>query len=149
MPQRHRVPHRMGATLALSAWTLLVWTTRINNIWTDDDLDAAARAGSTALALSFTVLAVAVLAALWFRRRQQVGWLRPLVAALAAWTVVVWVARGVQIALADHSAAFVAVHLALAVVSIALAVLALRDVAAARRTGDSDGQEALAGPRQR
>ena len=41
-------------------WTLLVWTTRIGNIWNDDGLTAGEKWGRTGLALSFTALALAV-----------------------------------------------------------------------------------------
>lgn len=113
---------RQPAVIALVVWTLLVWTTRIGNIWGDDALSTADKSGRTALALSFTVLAVAVAAALI----RRAPWLRPAVVALAGWTVVVWVVRAVGIAAGDHDAAFIVVHLVLAVVSGALAVLAVR-----------------------
>ena len=54
---------RLPLTLALCAWTLLVWTTRVGNIWGDDDLTTGEKWGRTGLALSFTVLAVAALVA--------------------------------------------------------------------------------------
>ena len=121
MPSR-----RLRPVLVLSAWTFLVWTTRIRNIWTDDSLTTAGQWWRTALALVFTAFAVAGVTVWWKARRG--GWARAatLVRAFALWTVGVWVVRGVQIALADHSVAFVAVHTALAVVSIGLAVWADR-----------------------
>ena len=105
-------------------WTFLVWTTRIANIWRDADLDTGERWGRTVLALSFTVLAVAVAVALW--RRLATG---PVVAvgALAAWTIAVWVVRDIGILAADHDLGFKVVHTVLAVVSIVLAVLAWRE----------------------
>jgi hypothetical protein len=102
-----------------------VWTTRIRNIWTDDALSAGTQWARTALALSFTVLALAVGHAVYHRT----SWRDGVVRLLAGWTVVVWVVRAVGIALADHDAAFVAVHVVLAVVSIGLAVAAVREVA--------------------
>jgi hypothetical protein len=63
------------------------------------------------------------------RRRERLG-LATL--ALAGWTVVVWIVRGVDIATGDHSAGFVVVHLALGVISIALAAVAVRSVAQLR-----------------
>jgi peptidoglycan/LPS O-acetylase OafA/YrhL len=118
--------HRFA--VALVAWTLLVWTTRIANIWRDEGLDTAGKVGRTALALSFTVLAIAVVAALWRPRRLIV----PAVAALAAWTVAVWVVRDAGIVAGDHEVGFKVVHTVLAVVSIALAVLAWRESRGAR-----------------
>jgi peptidoglycan/LPS O-acetylase OafA/YrhL len=116
--RRHR------AAAALVAWTFLVWTTRIANIWRDADLDTGERWGRTLLALSFTVLAIAAGVALWRRllRATVVA-----VGALAAWTIAVWVVRGVGILAGDHDPGFKAVHTALAVVSITLAVLAWRE----------------------
>jgi hypothetical protein len=116
--RRHR------ATLALVAWTFLVWTTRIANIWRDADLDTGDRWGRTLLALSFIVLAIAVVVAV-VRRLGQATVVA--VGALAAWTVAVWVMRGIGILAADHDPAFKVVHTVLAVVSIVLAVLAWRE----------------------
>jgi peptidoglycan/LPS O-acetylase OafA/YrhL len=119
-----RRPGRHRATVALVVWTLLLWTTRIANIWRDADLDTGERWGRTLLALSFTVLAIAVVLALWRRLRQA----RVVaVGALAGWTIAVWVVRGIGILAADHDLGFKAVHTALAVVSIVLAVLAWRE----------------------
>lgn len=101
-----------------------MWTIRIRNIWTDDALTTGEQWARTALALSFTVLGLAVASALATRA----GWLRPAVMALAAWSVAVWVVRSVGIATAGHDVGFVVVHLVLAVVSAALAALALRAV---------------------
>jgi len=115
---------RRTATLALVAWTFLVWTTRLNNIVADESLDGAAKVGRLALALSFTALAAAVVWALTRRRAR----LSQAVTALAVWTVVVWAVRSVGIALADHDAGFIAVHLALAAVSTVVAALAVREL---------------------
>jgi len=117
-------PGRHRATVALVVWTFLVWTTRIANIWRDADLDTGERWGRTLLALSFTILAIAVAVALWRRLRQP---RLVAVAALAGWTIAVWVVRGIGILAADHDPGFKAVHTTLAVVSIVLAVLAWRE----------------------
>jgi hypothetical protein len=113
---------RRGWVVALVAWTFFVWTTRIGNIWRDDDLDTAGKVGRTALALSFTMLALAVVGALWRRP----SWLRPTVVALAVWTTGVWLVRDTSILVGDHDTAFKVVHTVLAVVSIGLSALALR-----------------------
>jgi hypothetical protein len=114
---------RWPAALALLGWTFLVWTTRINNILADDALDGGEKALRLGLALSFTALAGAVGWAL----TRRAPWLPQAVMALAVWTVGVWVVRAVGIAFADHDAAFIAVHLVLAVVSTVLAALAVRE----------------------
>jgi len=116
---------RLPATIALCVWTLLVWTTRIGNIWGDDELTSGEKWGRTGLALSFTALALAVGYAVY----RRVPWRGLAVRALAGWTVGVWVTRSFGIATGDHDTAFVAVHLVLAVVSIALSVLAVREEA--------------------
>jgi hypothetical protein len=109
-------------SLLLAAWTVLVWTTRINNIWADDELSTGEQWASTALAGSFTVLALA--AVIGVLRRTT--WAARAVTLLAGWTILVWIVRGIGIATGDHDAAFVAVHLVLAGVSVVLALVALR-----------------------
>lgn len=118
-PLRHRHP----ATLALAAWTLLVWTTRIRNILGDDALSTGEQLRSSALALSFTVLALAAAHGAW----HGTAWRSRVTQVFAAWTVGVWLVRGTGIAFGDHTAAFIAVHLVLAAVSIALSAVAWRD----------------------
>lgn len=118
---------RLPATISLCVWTLLVWTTRIGNIWGDDELTTGEKWGRTGLALSFTVLALAV----GYAVHRRAPWRGLAVKALAGWTIGVWVTRSFGIATGDHDVAFIAVHLVLAVVSIALSVLAVREEARA------------------
>jgi hypothetical protein len=108
--------------IALVGWTFLVWTTRIGNIWGDDGLTTGEQWGRTGLAGSFTLLAALTAWALW----RRAPWCRTAVAALAAWTVAVWIVRAVGIAAGDHEAAFIAVHLVLATISITLSAWAVR-----------------------
>lgn len=121
-----RLLHPFVAGLVL--WTLLVWTTRIRNVWTDAALAAGEQWARTALAGSFTLLAGAVAVAL----ARQAGWLRTAVGVLGTWTVLVWAVRAAGIVTAGHEAGFVAVHLVLALVSATLAALAWREVAPRR-----------------
>jgi hypothetical protein len=118
---------RRAPVVALVAWTFLVWTTRIGNIWRDDALATSGKVGRTALALSFTVLAALVVAALW--RRPPL--IRPAVVALAGWTVAVWLVRDTSILVGDHDTSFKVVHTILAAVSIALAGWAFSSLRAA------------------
>src|SRR5262245_51366208 len=120
---------RRSAALALVGWTLFVWTTRIFNVWGDADLDTGEKLGRTGLALSFTLLALAALAALWrgSPRARLVT-----VGALATWTVAVWVVRDIRIIAADHDLAFTLVHVILGVVSIVLAAWAWREATSQR-----------------
>jgi hypothetical protein len=127
--------------VALVAWSLFVWTTRIRNIWGDDTLSTSEQVTSTALALSFTVLAlIALVTVLRPPARGRVATLA--VDALSAWTVAVWAVRVPAILLDDHGAAFKVVHTVLAVVSVALAALAVREV---RRQGRA-AEELADGP---
>jgi hypothetical protein len=117
---------RPRAAVVLAVWTFFVWTTRINNIVADAALDGGQKAARVALALSFTALVALVVVALASRPT----WLQPAVTVLAVWTVAVWAVRAVAIGLGDHDAAFIAVHLALAIVSVTLAGLAVRETRA-------------------
>lgn len=119
----------------LAGWQVFVWGTRIDNVLGDDGLDAGGKAARLALSASFLALAAV---AVWAWRSAGGGapvapaaarWVR----VGAAWTTGVWVVRGVGIALGDHDAAFIAVHLVLAVVSIALAATSLGVVGLRRR----------------
>lgn len=121
---------RLRPALVLAVWTLLVWTTRIRNIWADEDLSTAGVVGRTALALAFTTFALAIVI-VWVQARSGsapagTAWI---VRAFALWTTGVWVVRATQIALADHDLAFVVVHTALAAVSIGLSVWAAKSIA--------------------
>lgn len=131
------------AVAALVLWTLFVWGGRIRNVMADADAQGAQRWGPLALSVSFVVLALVT--AVLFARRFRAGGSEPggsepggsepgggVVASsvtlqvLAGWTTAVWVLRAGDIALAgDHAAGFVAVHVALAAVSIALAAWAV------------------------
>lgn len=129
-------PAQLRPALVLAAFTVVVWTTRIRNIWADESLSTAGQVGRTALALAFTAFAVATIWVWWQSRRgHPVVGAAAFVRSFAVWTALVWAVRAVQIALADHGAAFVAVHTALALVSIGLAVWADR---ACRRTPDRE-----------
>lgn len=114
--------NRRRATSALAAWSLLVWTGRIRNIWTDDSLSTSGQVGRTALALSFTVLALAALVTVLRPVSRRASTL--VVDLLAGWTVAVWAVRTPGILLQDHELGFKVVHVVLAVVSVALAALA-------------------------
>jgi hypothetical protein len=123
------MPRRAPIVAILVGWTFFVWTTRIGNIWRDHSLSDGQKVGSTALALSFTVLAAVVLVAYGQRR----SWLAGAVLVLAGWTIGVWIVRLAAIVDDGRGAGFVVVHLVLAVVSIGLSVTASRRVLGAGR----------------
>ena len=96
---------RRWPVLLLAGWTGFVWAGRIRN------------GGSALLAAAFLALAAV---GLWRRGR----W----VTALAACTVLVWAIRTPYILVHDHPVGFKVVHTVLAVISVALAISAERDV---------------------
>jgi hypothetical protein len=123
--------------VAFGAWTVFVWATRIG---TAVDEQAWSR---VALAVVFTVVGVGLLTVAWRSRLRELTPGEVLVVRLAAaWTVGVWVVRGIQIALADHEAAFIVVHVVLAVVSIALAVLTVARTTLSDRHGTAGHRRA-------
>lgn len=113
---------RRIALLALLAWTLLVWSSRIRNVLADDDLSTAGRIWRVGAAVLFLVLAVAVIA-VWRRAPAR---LVPVLGALVAWTVGWWLVRGVGIIIDDHDLGFTVVHTVLMGISIGLAMWAWR-----------------------
>lgn len=114
-------------------WTLFVWGGRLRNLWLEPGGLGVAGRWSLAGAIAFTVLGL-VVAAVWltgrFLPRATALGSAPLerfvVLGLAGLTVVVWLIRGVDIALGDHGVGFIVVHLVLAGMSMALAWLAAR-----------------------
>jgi hypothetical protein len=127
----------------LGLWTLFVWTTRIDNVLSQDDLTTAGRAARLALALSFTVVGVALLAVAWRARGRPLSRVEAVVIDVGCWwTIGVWVLRGVQISLGDHDAAFIIVHAVLGIVSIALAAVTLRSTTMPLRHGTTGNRRA-------
>jgi hypothetical protein len=129
--------------VAFGAWTLFVWATRVGTAFEQDDLSDAARAGRVGLAISFTVLGVALLGLAWRARGRELRLGEALaIRVTAGWTVGVWAVRGVQIALADHEAAFIVVHLVLGLISSALAVATVRTTTLRDRHGTTGHRRA-------
>jgi hypothetical protein len=130
---------RRGWWLAVvfAVWTLVVWGTRIDNVLADDTLSTGGQVWRLALALSLVVPAAVLLALLLRQRRgaeRVSGAPSAVLTALVAWTVVVWVVRVAGIVSGDRSAGFVAVHVGLALGSVALGAVALRTAGRGRRS---------------
>jgi hypothetical protein len=130
---------RRWPILALTAWSAFVWCTRISNAWNDASATTTTKVGATVLSVSVLAGAVAastVVVRAW--RRPVTGVERRVVQVFAGWTIVVWIVRAVEISLADYAAnpaitnptGFKIVHIVLGLISIALAVLSWRAVAA-------------------
>ncbi len=126
-------PPALLPIVVLVAWTMFVWGGRVRNVLADQTLDGAGRTGPLLLSGSFvaSALVVAVLA-LVDRRSDSNRFDAPLrvaVVVLAVWTTGVWVVRSIGIAVfGDHPVGFVAVHVVLGAVSIAVAVWAVRSI---------------------
>ncbi len=125
----------MAPVAALVAWTLFVWIGRVRNIIDDETLFGWSRNWRLGFATSFIALAVGVggLAIRQLTVEAANPWLANLVAILAVYGIVVWLIRGADIVLGDHSVGFKVVHAVLAVVSIGLGALNLRWFLAAQR----------------
>lgn len=118
---------------AFVAWSVFVWGNRISNTLRSDE-STASKTFSTLLSIMLLVLAVAVLVVTvraWRSAVRDSGGKVLIVAGVI--TVLVWLVRIPQIALAGHDVGFVVVHALLGVVSIALAVPVVRIGTAARR----------------
>ncbi len=100
---------------ALTSWTVFLWLSRLRNVLGDDDLTSTGRAWRIGVVVVFVVLAI--VAAAGMIRRTMV----PLLV-LIVWTVSYWLVRGIGILVGDWSVGFKAVHTALMVVSLGLAI---------------------------
>jgi hypothetical protein len=121
------------AALSFAGWTVFVWLTRVRNAAGDDTLSTAGRTVAILFAGAIVALALAAGIALVRGRPRWSPGAVALVRILAAMTVLTWAIRVPFLVVHDHSAAFVLVHAGLAVISIALAVLAVRESAAGTR----------------
>jgi hypothetical protein len=116
-----------SAVSLLVLWTVVVWAGRVRNVNADPALEGWGYWSPLLLSASFLVLSVVTAGALVRRWRHpyQERAARSLsfaVRVLAGWTTAVWILRAGDIALGgDHEAAFIAVHVVLAAVSIGLA----------------------------
>lgn len=102
-----RLPTR--PVLALVAWSVFLWLSRLRNVLGNDDLTGWGTAWRVIVVAVFVGLAIA-------------AWTGRLVTVLVVWTVAFWVVRGGGILLDDHDIGFTLVHTALMAVSIGLAM---------------------------
>jgi hypothetical protein len=116
-------------TVAMVAWAVFVWSTRINNAWGDRTASLASKWGATLLSLSFLGFAAAGVGSLIRARGRR--WSRGesfVLRAFAAWTTTVWLVFGTLILVHHHPIAFKAVHVTLGLISIGLSVALWRSV---------------------
>lgn len=124
MPAMRRVSvhPRVLPLLPLLAWTLVVWASRLRNVWTDDDLSTAGQVLRTGYAGAFLAFGVTLLVMLWRRHPAPLGTAgRRVLAVFLAWTVVFWLIRGIGIIVDDHTTSFTVIHTVLMVISLGLA----------------------------
>ena len=114
----------------LIAWTLLLWTGRLQLAWAATDDSAAAKVLATVPVVIFVASAVAAAVALLRRSDVRSCWTpidrsveraRLAVSVLVVWTVGYWLVRLPMILADAHDAPFKAVHTVLALVSWAIA----------------------------
>ncbi len=104
------------ALTVLGIWTVFVWGTRLRNVLEDATLDTGATVWRLVWIAAFVGLAVICVVA----ERRSWASAPGLVRAFGTWTVGFWLVRSIGIAGGAHTAGFVAVHLVLALVSVAL-----------------------------
>lgn len=105
-----------------AVWTLFIWGSRVRNALDDDDLSGGGLARALVTALAFVAVAAVVLVA----DNRRPGSIDRALGPIAVATAGYWALRMVVIAVGDHSAGFVVVHLVLGVVSAGLAGAAWR-----------------------
>ena len=106
--------------------TLLAWTTRIYNLFEDNEVSNGERIWSLLVAAIFLLAAIAVIKILvgsWRDRNIKNSRLIP---AFCIWTVTFWIVRSVGILIADHEAGFKIVHVLLATGFILLSLIVNR-----------------------
>ena len=106
--------------------TLLAWTTRIYNLFEDNEVSNGERIWSLLVAAIFLLAAMAVIKILvgsWRDRNIKNSRLIP---AFCIWTVTFWIVRSVGILIADHEAGFKIVHVLLATGFIVLSLIVNR-----------------------
>jgi hypothetical protein len=121
VPVRPLSSRTRAVALALAAWTLLTWTTRVPLAWGDDALDTGEKVLATLPVLAFVVLAAAGGLAL-LRRSERAG---TAAVALAGWSLAYWLVRLPLILAHDHPAGFLVVHAVLAGVAGTLSAMVL------------------------
>ena len=118
--------HRSVVPLVpLLVWTLFVWSSRIRNVWTDDDLTTGGQVLRTGYAVVFLAFGVAMVVLVWRGRPEPLSSMgQRVLAVFLAWTVVFWLIRGIGIIVDDHTTSFTVIHTVLMVISIGLAAWA-------------------------
>ena len=80
---------RVRPLIPLLIWTLFVWSSRIRNVWTDEDLSTGGQVLRTGYAVVFLAFGVTLAAIVWRRRPEPLDGLgQRILAVFLAWTEV-------------------------------------------------------------
>lgn len=128
--------------LALGGWTLLLWTTRINNVLDDAALTGWSRAWQLGAAIGFVVTGMVLIGSSLLRSnliaRNISDWLG---VGLAVFGSVWWLVRGTGTLLADHDIGFKVVHTVLALGTFAISGWLLSEHRGVVRSARTSGHE--------
>lgn len=120
--RRPSVHSRVLPLIPILVWTLFVWSSRIRNVWTDEDLSTGGQWLRTGYAVVFLAFGVALTTMLWRRRPEPLDATgQRVLAVFLAWTVAFWLIRGIGIIVDDHTTSFTVIHTILMIISIGLA----------------------------
>jgi hypothetical protein len=120
---------RVKLVAPLVAWTWFLWGSRIRNISGNETLSGTGQFVRILIAIVFLAFGFVIAVRMWQRRSDTFTPAdRTLLMVFVVWSVGFWLARGIGIIVDDHTVAFIAVHTVLMVISIALALNAVRAV---------------------
>ena len=117
------------ARVLLALWTVGIWSSRVRNIITDDELVGFERTNAVAIALFLVVSAVVVGVSLW----RDLGWHGRALGVLVVAGIARFTTRGIAILVSSEwDTAFKVVHTVLWVITVILSVLAAREYSKVR-----------------
>lgn len=113
--------------LVLGGWTLLLWSTRINNVLDDAGLEGWSRTWQLGISVLFVVVATVLVGSSLVRGNSIARMVSDrLGVVLAVFGSLWWLVRGINTLLADHGVGFKVVHTLLALGTIAISGWLLR-----------------------
>jgi hypothetical protein len=110
--------------LALGFWTLFIWVNRLRNVVVDDDLSGWSWVWRFGVAVMFIVGGGVLVGGVLLRQNWAAGAGGSLALIGGAW----WFVRGIGTLFADFSVGFKVVHTVLALVTVCLGFLVVREL---------------------